>query len=92
MEATLVDLEEQFQWLFATPTPWEPPPQQADLMLDPALTPAELQQVLDMRFCSGASSGLCNLPSQCIRFLPPPMVALLAPWLPALLGCGLPTS
>ena len=42
VEATLADLEEHFQQLFATPTPWEPPPQQADLMLDPALTPAEL--------------------------------------------------
>ena len=92
MEATLADLEEHFQQLFAAPTPWEPPPQQADLMLDPVLTPAELQQVLDMRFRSGASSGLCDLPSQCVRFLPPPVVALLAPWLSALPGRGLPTS
>ena len=45
-----------------------------------------------MRFRSGASSGLCDLPSQCIRFLPPPLVALLAPWLSALPGRGLPTS
>ena len=71
VEATLADLEEHFQQLFATPTPWEPPSQQADLMLDPTLTPAKLQWVLDMCFHSGASSGLCDLPSQCIHFLPP---------------------
>ena len=91
VDATLADLEEHFQRLFATPTPYEPPPQQTDLMLDPALTLAELQQVLDMCFCSRASSRLCNLPSQCVRFLPPQVIALLAPWLSVLPGRGFPT-
>ena len=61
-------------------------------MLNPALTLAELQWVLDVCFHPGASSGLCNLPSQCVHYFPPPMVALLAPWLCTLPGHGIPTS
>ena len=61
-------------------------------MLNPALTPTELQQVLDMYFHSGALSRLCNLPSQNVHFLPPLAVVILAPWLSMLPGHGLPTS
>ena len=35
---------------------------------------------------------MCDLPSQCVRFLPPPVLALLAPWLSSLPGRGLPPA
>ena len=86
------ELEAHFQRLLAEQAPWAPPPPYDGLVLTPALTAPELWRILGTRFRSGASPGLCPLPSQCVRFLPLAVLQLLAPWLSSLPGRGLPAA
>ena len=90
MLAAPAALEQHFRGLYTSPTPWEPPPAREGLTLTPALTASELRTILETRFRSGGSSGLCPVPTQCVRFLPPTVLERLAPWLSTLLGRGLP--
>ena len=77
MEATLADLEKHFHCSFLLPPPHGSPLlQRADLMLDPALTPAELQS--GSRYAPllrGLVWAVRPALLVHIRFLPPPMVA-----------------